>query len=111
MWSGLRVSFGEVLATPGTGVLAACSMIEPTLVLQQPPLTSLKEHPFVRGFDPIYFDTLEQCSRQCTIKAGSYVWRQGGDADFLLLICAGHLALEIAVPLHAPVAIDIIGEG
>jgi CRP-like cAMP-binding protein len=92
-------------------VLTACSSIERKLVLHQPPITTLNEHPFAQGFDPIHFDTLEQCARPCTITAGSYVWRQGEQADFLLLICSGQVTLEIAVPLHAPVAIDTVGEG
>jgi CRP-like cAMP-binding protein len=71
----------------------------------------LKEHPFVEGLDPIHLNTLAQCASPCTITAGSYVWRQGEQADFLLLICSGQVTLEIAVPLRAPVGIDTVGDG
>jgi CRP/FNR family transcriptional regulator, cyclic AMP receptor protein len=71
----------------------------------------LKDHPFVRCLDATYFGTLDQYSVPWRIAAGDYIWRQGDEADFLLLICSGQVGLEIAVPLNAPLRIDIVAEG
>jgi CRP/FNR family cyclic AMP-dependent transcriptional regulator len=72
---------------------------------------SLREHPFARNLDPTHIESLVQCSRECTIAAGDYLWRQGGHADFFYLIYSGQAALEIAIPHEGILRIENVGEG
>ena len=72
---------------------------------------SLREHPFTRDLDPLHMDCLANCSCECRIAPGDYLWRQGGKADFFYLICSGRAALEIAIPHEGVLHIEDIGEG
>ena len=72
---------------------------------------SLREHPFTRDLDPLHIECLANCSCECTITPGDYLWRQGGKADFFYLICSGRAALEIAIPHEGVLHIEDIGEG
>ena len=86
--------------------------MEGVRVLADQPLTmSLREHPFARDLDHRHIETLAQCSRECTIATGDYLWRQGGHADFFYLIYSGRAALEIAIPHEGVLCIENIGEG
>jgi CRP/FNR family transcriptional regulator, cyclic AMP receptor protein len=81
------------------------------VLADQPLSMSLREHPFARNLDLLHIDSLAQCSRECTIAAGDYLWRQGGHADFFYLICSGRAALEIAIPHEGIMQIENVGEG
>jgi CRP-like cAMP-binding protein len=70
---------------------------------------SLKEHPFARSLKPRHLETLLACAQQRTIDAGEYIWRQGEQADSLLLISSGHVSLEIGIPLQGSLQIDMVG--
>src|SRR5262249_1968783 len=73
--------------------------------------TGLREHPFTRDLSPLHLDELAGCSRECTIDAGDYLWRQGGPADFFYLICAGRAGLEISIPHEGVLRLENVGEG
>ena len=74
-------------------------------------MLSLKEHPFARSLHPRHLEILLACARRCTTDAGQYIWRQGEQADSLLLICSGQVSLEIAIPLQGSLAIETVGPG
>ena len=73
--------------------------------------TDLREHPFTRDLSPLHLDELAGCSRECTITAGDYLWRQGGPADFFYLICTGRAGLEITIPHEGVLRLENLGEG
>ncbi len=73
--------------------------------------TGLREHPFTRDLSPLHLDELAGCSRECTIAAGDYLWRQGGPADFFYLICTGRAGLEISIPHEGVLRLENLGDG
>jgi CRP-like cAMP-binding protein len=44
-------------------------------------------------------------------KAGEYLWKQSDQAEMLYLIDSGQIALEILIPHHGPLQIEIVGAG
>jgi len=73
--------------------------------------TGLREHPFTRDLSPFHLEELAGCSRECTIAAGEYLWRQGGPADFFYLISKGRAALEISIPHEGVLRLENLAEG
>jgi CRP-like cAMP-binding protein len=71
----------------------------------------IRAHPFFRELDPAFCRLVESCARNVRFDAGSYLFREGDDADQFYLIRHGRVAFEIAVPGRGPVQVMTIQEG
>lgn len=71
----------------------------------------LAEHPFFRGMAPAHLQLFAGCASNVRFDAGSYIFREGGEADRFLLLRHGRVAVEAFVPQRGPVTIQTLGEG
>jgi len=55
----------------------------------------IAEHPFFAGLDARYTDLLTGCASNVRFAPGSYIFREGEEANRFYLIRAGKVALEI----------------
>ncbi len=62
----------------------------------------LRSHPFTQGLDDAILALIAGCATNVVFQAGSYVFRQGGDADRFYLLRHGTVALEDYVPGKGP---------
>lgn len=62
----------------------------------------LRTHPFTQGLDDAILALIAGCATNVVFQAGSYVFRQGGDADRFYLLRHGTVALEVYVPGKGP---------
>lgn len=58
----------------------------------------LRAHPFLRMLDGDQAERLVRCAKEVEYRAGAFVFREGGVADALYLLCSGCVALEQHVP-------------
>ena len=58
----------------------------------------LTDHPFFAGLDEDLVRQLGQCSRNVHVSAGSYLFREGEDADQFFVVRSGRVALDVHVP-------------
>jgi CRP-like cAMP-binding protein len=70
----------------------------------------LAEQPFFKGMDPHWIAFLAGCAANVRFDAGSYILREGAEADRFLLIRYGRVALETHVPQRGAVTIATIGK-
>jgi CRP/FNR family transcriptional regulator, cyclic AMP receptor protein len=68
----------------------------------------LAEHPFFEALDPEYFKLLVGCASNVRFEAGSYMFRQGEEANQFYLIRQGRVAIEIKEPQCAPVVVETL---
>ncbi len=71
----------------------------------------LAEHPFFQGLAPAYAGLLTGCARNVRFDAGSYLFKEGDEANEFYLIRAGMVALEIFAPQRKPFIAGTLGEG
>ncbi len=67
--------------------------------------------PFFAGFGPELIQKIATVSESVSFRAGTHIWRQGEQHELCYLILSGHLALEIYVPLHGPLAVESVSAG
>jgi len=58
----------------------------------------LSEHPFLKGMDKKHIQLLSGCSKNVVFKAGSYIFKEGEDADSFYFIKNGKIVIESYVP-------------
>ncbi len=71
----------------------------------------LRDHPFFRDLDDPYIQFIAGCGRNVVFEPGSYLFREGEEANQLFILRRGRVALEILVPGRGPVVIDAPEEG
>ena len=71
----------------------------------------LREHPFVRGATHAVIAKLASLARVATFPAGSFVLREGDEADTLYLITHGRVVLEVHVPGHGSTKVETVEGG
>lgn len=71
----------------------------------------IAEHPFFEGLDAPYMQLLVGCASNVRFEAGTYIFKEGGDANEFYLIRAGKVALEAFGPHHKPSIIETLSEG
>lgn len=71
----------------------------------------LAAHPFVAGLAPETVALIAGCARNAVFHAGDYLLREGGAADEFHLLRHGSVALEMAVPGHAEIVFQTLGDG
>ncbi len=71
----------------------------------------IADHPFFDGMKQEYLDILIGCASNVRFEEGSYIFREGGEANEFYLIRSGRVALEMATPNHHALLIGTYGEG
>ena len=71
----------------------------------------LSRHPFFAGLDADSISELAGCAVNQHIRAGEYLFREGGTADHFYVITRGRIALELHSPANGPHVLDSAGEG
>ena len=62
----------------------------------------LAEHPFFAGLDAASVQQLAGCARNEHLKAGEYLFRQGGTAEHFYVIMDGRITLELSTANSGP---------
>lgn len=68
----------------------------------------LLEHPFFQDMDPEACRTIAGCAANERFNADDYIFREGTPANKFYLIRVGSVALELHVPGHEPVLVDVL---
>ena len=71
----------------------------------------IAEHPFFAGLESYYTGLLVGCGANVRFHPGTYIFKEGEEANEFYLIRSGRVALEIFAPQHKPVAIETLEEG
>lgn len=71
----------------------------------------IAEHPFFIGLEQYYANLLTGCAANVRFPQGTYIFKEGGEANDFYLVRSGKVALEIFAPQRKPIIIDTLGEG
>ena len=71
----------------------------------------LAEHPFFAGLESYYTNLLVGCAANVRFDAGSYILKEGEEANEFYVIRAGKVAVEIFAPQRKPIILATLGEG
>ena len=71
----------------------------------------LAAHPFFEGLDNASVEELAGCASNEHIRAGQYLFREGGPADHFYVVMHGRIGLELFSPGRGPQVLDSVGEG
>jgi CRP/FNR family transcriptional regulator, cyclic AMP receptor protein len=71
----------------------------------------LRGHPFFAGFDEGSLDELAGCAFNQHIKAGEYLFHEGGDAGHFYVVTRGRIVVEVFIPASGPYLLDSVAEG
>ena len=71
----------------------------------------IAEHRFFEGLESYYTTLLTGCAANARFAAGSYIFREGEEANQFYLIRSGKVALEIFAPQRKPIAVETLAEG
>ena len=71
----------------------------------------LGEHPFFAVLDAASVQELAGCARNEHVRAGQYLFREGGKAERFYVIMHGRIALELASPGTEPLILDTVSNG
>lgn len=71
----------------------------------------LREHPFLRDVPPEMLARLAELSRAVTFTPGTFILREGEEADTLYLVTKGRVVLEVHVPGHGATKVESVEGG
>lgn len=71
----------------------------------------IAEHPFFADLETYYTGLLTGCASNVRFAAGSYIFKEGEDANRFYLIRSGKVALEILPPQSRPITVETLIEG
>jgi CRP/FNR family cyclic AMP-dependent transcriptional regulator len=72
----------------------------------EPLYTLLREHPFFSGLEERDIEFIAGCGRNVVFEPGTYLFREGEDANQIYIVRHGRVALEIGAPGREPVVLD-----
>jgi CRP-like cAMP-binding protein len=73
--------------------------------------TIVAQHPFFKDLDARYLPLIVGCASNVRFPAGTFVLRQGEEANQFYLLRYGTVALEVFVPHRGPLTIETIEAG
>jgi CRP/FNR family transcriptional regulator, cyclic AMP receptor protein len=68
-------------------------------------------HRFFAGLESYYVGLLVGCASNVRFEPGTYIFKEGGEANEFYLIRAGKVALEVFAPQRRPIIVRTMGEG
>jgi CRP-like cAMP-binding protein len=71
----------------------------------------IAEHSFFAGLESHYTGLLTGCASNVRFEKGTYIFKEGGEANEFFLIRAGKVALEIFEPQRRPIIVSTVAEG
>ena len=71
----------------------------------------IAEHPFFAGVDQALLTQIVDSASHVKFDAGTYIFKEGDQANAFYLICDGRVALEIVAPGHKPIIVDTLEAG
>jgi len=71
----------------------------------------ISQHQFFSGLDPSYVGLLVSCASNQRFKAGSYIFKEGSEANEFYLVRSGKVALELFAPQRTPIVVETLSEG
>ena len=69
------------------------------------------EHPFFEGLESYYTGLLTGCASNVRFSAGTYIFKEGEEANQFYLIRAGKVALEIMAPHNKALTVETLEQG
>jgi len=69
------------------------------------------EHPFFEGLESYYTGLLTGCASNVKFSAGTYIFKEGEEANQFYLIRAGKVALEILAPHNKTLTVETLEQG
>ncbi len=71
----------------------------------------IAEHPFFHNLEPYYLTLLVSCASNQRFEPGTYIFREGGEANQFYLIRAGHVAIEMMPGQNHRTTVATLAEG
>ena len=71
----------------------------------------IAEHSFFSGLESYYANLLTGCASNVRFDPGTYIFKEGEEANEFYLIRTGKVALEIFAPQRKPIMLATLGEG
>ena len=71
----------------------------------------IAEHPFFEGLESYYTELLTGCASNVKFAPGTYLFREGEEANQFYLIRAGKVALEMFTPYSRPLTVETLEQG
>ena len=71
----------------------------------------LADHDFFKDLEPQYMSLIVGCASNVRFEAGTYICREGREADRFYLVRQGRVALEICPPHRPPIIIETLEGG
>ncbi|HSE50351.1 MAG TPA: cyclic nucleotide-binding domain-containing protein [Terriglobales bacterium] len=71
----------------------------------------IAEHPYLSGIDPQWIELLSGCAANRKYEPGSYIFREGQEANEFFLVRSGRIAVEMAMPNHDPITVATVLDG
>ena len=71
----------------------------------------IAEHPFFEGLESYYTTLLTGCAANARFRGGTYIFREGEEANQFYLIRSGKVSLELFAPQRKPIVIETLAEG
>jgi CRP/FNR family transcriptional regulator, cyclic AMP receptor protein len=71
----------------------------------------ISEHPFFADLAPPYANVITGCASNIRFEPGTYIFREGGQADVFYLIRSGRVGLEIFPPHRKPMLLGTVDAG
>jgi CRP-like cAMP-binding protein len=68
----------------------------------------LEGHSFFEGLSPEHLDLLVSCASNVRFEAGSYIFRQGEEANQFYLLRHGRVAVEVFAPQCPPIVVETL---
>ena len=71
----------------------------------------IAEHPFFEGLESYYTELLTGCASNVRFAAGTYIFKEGEEANQFYLIRHGKVALEMFTPYSRPLTVETLEQG
>jgi len=71
----------------------------------------IAEHHFFAGLESYYTSLLTGCAANVRFAPGTYIFKEGEEANEFYLIRSGKVALEIFAPHRNPIVVETLGAG
>jgi CRP-like cAMP-binding protein len=71
----------------------------------------IAEHPFFKGLESYYTTLLTGCAANARFRRGTYIFKEGEEANQFYLIRSGKVSLELFAPQRKPIVIETLAEG
>lgn len=72
---------------------------------------TIAEHSFFAGMEQTLLDLVVGCASNVRFEPGTYIFKEGNEANAFYLIRSGKVALEISAAQHKPIILETLDDG